>query len=580
MRKKSTSDKSSKKVSKKRTIKIAKVPFIKSISFKIMALVAISAAVMVAACTIMLLRNAKSEISALAEDFFLYIATDSRDAMNKADPGNSRMTIEMVVGDVRVEKFQSSYCYVVSNEGVMLYHPDANLCGQPVNNALVNNLVSQLKAGKKPSPGSDTYMDGGKKMIGGYSITNSDQILVIAADYEEVLKGMTTIQNVSIILAVVLLAVAIVAAYLLSKIIVSPIHRLTGIVEDTASFNFKNNPNLSTLAKRGDENGVMAREIDKMRTNLRSMVTDIENASTRINGNVDQLQSVTDVVNTMCTDNSSTTSELAAGMEETAATTESIYANIGYMQSGAKDITVLSENGDSLSDEVMVRAGQLREKTLDATERTKLTYESVRLRSDKAIEDSKAVSKINELTEAIMAISSKTRLLALNASIEAARAGEAGRGFSVVATEIGNLATQTAETVGNIDAIVDEVNMAVDNMSACLEETSGFLEQTVLSDYKEFAEVSDQYNDDALSFKSTMNDIHDSIANLADSISRISDALSGINATINESTIGVTDIADKTEDMVTRTGETNALVEESKSCVEQLKLIVDEFEMD
>jgi methyl-accepting chemotaxis protein len=51
----------------------------------------------------------------------------------------------------------------------------------------------------------------------------------------------------------------------------------------------------------------------------------------------------------MCTDNSATTEELTAGMQQTSATAESIYANIGYMKTGAEDIQALSEAGDTLS---------------------------------------------------------------------------------------------------------------------------------------------------------------------------------------------------------------------------------------
>ena len=82
----------------------------------------------------------------------------------------------------------------------------------------------------------------------------------------------------------------------------------------------------------------------------------------------------------------------------------------------------------------------------------------------KSIENSKSVDEINELTSEILAISAQTNLLALNASIEAARAGEAGRGFSVVADEIRNLADQTKLSVSNIQAVSNVVTNSVNEL--------------------------------------------------------------------------------------------------------------------
>ncbi len=461
----------------------------------------------------------------------------------------------------------------------MLYHPTESKIGSPVENEVVKGLVAQFAAGQKPEDGVARYYYKGSYKYAGYAITNKDQILVISADEDVALAPMNRIRNIGIIVAVIMLLVSLGGAYAMSIIIVRPIKQITEILDKTSKFDFRHNPNSAKLCARHDENGVMARAVQAMRTSLRRMVACIEEASTKINMNVDQLEDVTNVVNAMCTDNSATTEELAAGMQQTSATAESIYANIGYMKTGAEDIQALSEAGDALSKEVMERAAELREKTVTAANTTKEKYESVKIRSDKAIEDSKAVEKINALTDAIMAISSQTSLLALNASIEAARAGEAGRGFAVVATEIGNLANQTSTTVADINNIVSEVNNAVSNMSGCLAETGTFLEETVLADYADFAQVSEQYNDDAVKFKESMNDVHESIVNLTDSIAKISDAISGITSTVGESTVGVTDIAEKTTDMVSRTSETSGLVEESKNCVCQLQDIVGEFQM-
>ena len=558
-----------------------KVSFLHSIAAKIMLLVFVCICVTAVVITVIMVRRAKDEITDLTIEYIEYAAGAEKDMLNrKATLASSAEFYANALSGVTIRNIPGSYAFLVAPDGTMIYHPDAGLVGQSVDIAFIQELLAGIESGQDVEDGFAVYDYNGEDKYAGYAITNNHQVLVVTAQESVALAPMNKVRNIGIIISAIMIVVSLAGAYAMSGLIVRPIKQITEILDKTSRFDFRHNPNASKLCKRSDENGVMARAVSGMRASLRRMVASIEDASGKIDGNVSQLQDVTNIVNSMCTDNSATTQELAAGMQQTAATTESIYANIGYMKTGAEDIQALSEAGDALSQEVMERASDLREKTVSAANLTREKFDSVKMRSDKAIEDSKAVDKINALTDAIMAISSQTSLLALNASIEAARAGEAGRGFAVVATEIGNLANQTSTTVADINNIVTEVNNAVSNMSGCLTETGAFLEETVLADYAEFAHVSEQYNDDAVKFKESMNDVHESIINLTDSISKISNAISGITSTVGESTVGVTDIAEKTTNMVSRTSETSGLVEESRNCVVQLQDIVGEFQMD
>ena len=484
---------------------------------------------------------------------------------------------DSLLGNIEISGVEGSYAYMVSPEGTMLWHTDAEKIGNPVENAAVKGIVEQLAAGKTVENGACIYEYKGADKVAGYAFTGTGNIIVVTADKDVMLKDVSSMKTSMVLFGIVCMIIAVAAVAFASIKLLGRLDALVAAIYATADLNLTDNEASAKLEKSSDEVGAMAKAVSRMHANLRNVVSSINVAGTRVDSNVDELQLTIDGVGDRCRDNSATTQQLAAGMQETAATTTAINNNVENVQRSVNDIRNLTDKGASMSGEVLSRALELGRSTDQASKKTMDMYESVKVKSEKAIEASKSVNKINELTETIMAISSQTSLLALNASIEAARAGDSGRGFAVVASEISTLAKQTEEAVNSIFTIVSDVQGSVDQLSDCLTEATSFLGTNVLSDYNDFAKVSERYKDDADSIGNSMRDIKNSLVELEEEINNIAESITGIDSTVNEAATGVFDISGKTTEMVDDTIGSADKVAECKQAVEELNKIIDKF---
>lgn len=552
-----------------------KVSFFHSISWKVTLLVIGVVLLSVVISLVTSSSEAKNVVGEVNENYILSMAETAAELVETCE--TTGQDYATYLADIKMIGIDSSYAYLVSPDGIMLYHPTPEKIGVPVENEVISGVVAKLQAGQVPQDEVVLYEFKGVWKYAAYALTDAKEIVVVTADQAEITQPVNDMTAKMGMMAVVGLVICVIIGYIVSLFICKPLKQLMIIIRSTSEFDFRHNPLNDILCKRKDESGEVARMVRIMRRNLREMMQEINRSSDQITADVDKLQEVTITVNNMCTDNSATSQQLAAGMQETAATTVTVNENIGVIRTGAESISDMTEEGAKTSKEVMERAENLRDKTMTASAKTMDMYNNVKKKAESAIEGSKAVEQINELTGAIMEISSQTSLLALNASIEAARAGEAGKGFAVVATEIGSLADQTTKAISNISEIVKAVNEAVGNMADCLEETTSFLENTVVKDYKEFEQVSEQYQADADTFKTSMASVSTSMEELKNSIETIADAMEGINKTVSESALGVSEIAEKTSDMVATTETTYDQVTECHSCVQTLKKSVDRF---
>lgn len=290
-----------------------------------------------------------------------------------------------------------------------------------------------------------------------------------------------------------------------------------------------------------------------------------------INNFIEQLQGIMNIIKTQSEhmdeltskiganvqDSNESAGNISATMEQMSASMEEIAATIGQIAEGSD--TVLREvqnmnssvdNGVELVQKIKNRAGRMHQNTIAGKDRTSSKIIEIREMLNEALEESRSVEKIKQLTGEILDITSQTNLLSLNASIEAARAGEAGKGFAVVADEIRALADSSANTANNIQNISNLVIGAVEKLAGNAETMLQFVDEKVLQDYDEFVVVVEKYERDADSMNSLIENFSRNTGEIHETISAMTSGLNDISVAVDESAKGVTNVAESAVSLV------------------------------
>lgn len=271
-------------------------------------------------------------------------------------------------------------------------------------------------------------------------------------------------------------------------------------------------------------------------------------------------------------------SDLSAMTEELSATMQDVGLSVNTINDNAdnilKDVEIIATKSDDInqfSKEMKANAEKIES---DARYNMVQTGEKVGNILDvlnKAIEDSKSVDQVNNLTNDILNISSQTNLLALNASIEAARAGEAGKGFAVVADEIRQLADSSRETANKIQSINSVVVAAVNNLSDNANNLVLYLQQTILPEFQTFVDGGVKYKENASYIENAMDGFVEKTDVLKKNMDEIAHSINTITTVVDDGAAGVNNAAISTQDLVEDIVNISNKMIENKSIAQNLK---------
>ena len=209
---------------------------------------------------------------------------------------------------------------------------------------------------------------------------------------------------------------------------------------------------------------------------------------------------------------------------------------IQVVHQNAQKISEIAGDTDSSIQTGMGTMKILNEKSHSTAEITNVVIDSIQ-------QLEKQTKSIGQIVSAINDISSETNLLSLNASIEAARAGEAGRGFSVVASEIRKLADQSMESANQIQKIIEQIVLTTKNAVQIAQQADTIVQeqQTAVDD------TTDAFKDMEKQVALLMKELEDILAGVKEMDKTRSitlDAIRGISAVSEETAASATNVTD------------------------------------
>ncbi len=217
-------------------------------------------------------------------------------------------------------------------------------------------------------------------------------------------------------------------------------------------------------------------ELERSNEKVMDVLQSVRNLSGRLQNAGESLSQISENESASAEELAATNDQLAESSNQLIVKTDESMANLGELHEWGGIVAESVEKVEASSRELLNQSAANQKLLNNLQTINSEVSDSMKQTTELAQKLSGAVQEIGVTLNLISDISDSTNLLALNASIEAARAGEAGRGFSVVATEVGNLANSTRQSLEEVKTIIERVQSNVRDINGQIDENASKLE--------------------------------------------------------------------------------------------------------
>ena len=380
-------------------------------------------------------------------------------------------------------------------------------------------------------------------------------------------KGYMSALATSIVSITICVAAFLFAAVVVQRKIISPIVKSKKEIDDIIN----DIDERKVTVQSDDEISALGMGINAFIERLQGILGMVSGSSENMDKIAGEVSERVHRSNNSVSDLSSLTEELAATMTQIGSDTARINDNAASVN---QDVIVIADRSSEINNysvEMKEHAEKMEKMAQTNMDVTKEKVELILSELNKAIEDSKSIDKINDLTGDILNIAQQTNLLALNASIEAARAGEVGRGFAVVAHEIGDLADASRNTASHIQEINTVIVEAVHSLAGHSQDLIEYLNESIMEDFSTFVKAGTEYRDNATYIEEAMGEFNKKTETLKDTVEQIATAIDSISNAIDEGAQGVNGTADSVQDLAADIEIISNEMNENQAIAEDLK---------